>query len=314
MSALFLFDRHGSYFESIESRLWSTANFWHFNLASQIGAMIRITLLLSFILALLQSVEAHNHVMKKGFVQQQLTDALSSPTCLAVSSDGRIFIAEKGGAVRIYQDGALLNEPFVNIHVDQHGERGLGSITLDPDFDRNGFVYVYYSVYNTNFNRLSRFTANGNKAIPGSEQILMDFDEMSGTIHNSGAIRFANDGTLFITVGDGVDSQNSQNLKNRLGKIIRLNKDGSIPVSNPLYDQLNGKNKAIYAYGLRNPFTGDYNPKTNMFLVNDVGLSDWEEVNEVKPGKNYGWPLVEGYIDHQNEPKDYVGPIICLSA
>lgn len=264
---------------------------------------------MGFLLTMIQFTMAHDHVMKKGFVQEQITDQLVNPTCLVITSDRRIFITEKGGTIRIYQDGELLAEPFISLKVDQHGERGLGSVALDPDFDQNGHVYVYYSVYNTNFNRLSRFTANGNKAIPGSEKILMDFNKMNGTIHNSGAMRFANDGTLFITIGDGVVGQISQNLNSRLGKVIRLNKDGSIPTDNPMYNELSGENRAIYAYGLRNSFTADYNSETGTLLANDVGLSDWEEINEIKPGKNYGWPLIEGFRTEEDPPKDYSDPL-----
>ena len=270
--------------------------------------LVRTAFVLCFlILALVTS--AHNHEMKKGFAHVSLTDQLENPTCLAVANDGRVFITQKNGTILVFQDGELLPEPFISFRVDEHGERGLGSITLDPDFDNNGYIYVYYTIYNTNVNRLSRFTAIGNKAVPGSEKILMEFDEMSGTFHNAGVIRFANDGTMFITVGDGVSGSNSQNLTTRLGKIIRLHKDGSIPANNPMYSELEGDNRAIYAYGLRNPFSGDYNPNTSMFLVNEVGLSDWEEINEIEPGKNYGWPLIEGFITEEDRPDHYKDPL-----
>lgn len=252
---------------------------------------------------------SHDHRLKKGFIQQLVLRDLNNPTCLAIAPDGRIFITEKSGSVWVIQDGELITTPFLTVKTDEHGERGLGSIVLDPDFDKNGFVYIYYSVYNRNFNRLVRYTANGNKAIPNSAKILMDFDQLAGTIHNSGAMRFAADGTLFVSVGDGVSAGNGQRENNTLGKMIRINPDGSIPKDNPFYSKLEGKNRAIYAFGFRNPFTFDLSPSTGQILANDVGNTAWEEVNDVKAGKNYGWPITEGMRTTEEVPANYEDPL-----
>lgn len=271
--------------------------------------MCKKTSIISILLLFAFLAQAQEYRFKKGFIQQQVSNELVSPTCLAIAPDGRIFITEKGGNLRVMQDGELIGTPFLTLQVDEHGERGLGSVALDPDFEKNGYIYVYYSVYNKNFNRLSRFTANGNLAIPNSEKILMNFDKLDGTIHNSGAMRFGKDGTLFITTGDGVSSANSQDPESLLGKMIRINPDGSIPKDNPFYDEHKGVHRSIYAFGFRNSFTFDLNPKTGQILANDVGHDKWEEVNDVRAGKNYGWPTVEGKRSNQEVPDNYEDPL-----
>ena len=106
-------------------------------------------------------------------------------------------------------------------------------------------------------------------------------------------------------VGENATPSNSQTLANLLGKILRLNKDGSIPRDNPFFNTATGKNRAIWALGLRNPFTFAFQPGTGRMFVNDVGASTWEEINEGAPGANYGWPIWEG---PSNDP-DFVSPV-----
>jgi hypothetical protein len=251
--------------------------------------------------------------LQPGFVGELITDELRSPTSVAVAADGRIFVTEKGGAVRIIENGTLLPDPAFQVSVDEFGERGLGSILLDPDFDQNGHLYIYYTVAGEEHNRVSRFTMNGNRAIPGSETILRDLTEVASTIHNGGTMRWGRDGKLYVATGEGAVTENSQRLDNELGKMLRLNKDGSIPTDNPFYHTATGPGKAIYALGLRNPFTFDIDPLSGRIFVNDVGLSDWEEVNEIEAGKNYGWPIVEGPLDQQTPPANYQDPYFAYS-
>src|SRR4029078_1142030 len=129
-------------------------------------------------------------------------------------------------------------------------------IAFDPAFATNNFVYVYYTVpIEPRHNRVSRFTANGDVALPGSETILLELDNLStASNHNGGAIHFGPDGKLYVAVGENANSANSQTLANRLGKILRLNPDGSVPSDNPFVNVV-GANGAIWALGLRNPFT-----------------------------------------------------------
>jgi glucose/arabinose dehydrogenase len=230
-----------------------------------------------------------------GFTDTLVAGGLASPTAMAVAPDGRIFVTEQGGRVRVIQGGALLATPFVTVPVDSQGERGLLGLTFDPAFGTNNFVYVYYTATTPNVhNRLSRFTASGNVAVSGSERILLELDPLSGaTNHNGGAIHFGADGKLYVAVGDNANGDNAQSLGNLLGKMLRINSDGTIPV-NPFDASTTGKNKAIWAIGLRNPFTFSVHRTTGRIFINDVGAGTWEEINDGIAGSNYGWPTTEG--------------------
>lgn len=247
-----------------------------------------------------------------GFVQVQLADGLD-PTAMSVAPDGRVFISEKSGRIRIWRDGRILPEPFLSIKVDNYNERGLGGMVLDPDFERNNFVYLFFTVPGQNFNRVSRFVANGDYVLPESERVLLDMDRLAGTIHNGGAMAFGADGKLYIATGDGSNASNSQNLNNLLGKILRINPDGSIPTDNPFYQQTTGRNRAIWALGLRNPFTFDLHWPTGRIFANEVGSEYWEEVNEIVKGGNYGWPGIEGKRVGENAPTNYRDPVHAYS-
>jgi glucose/arabinose dehydrogenase len=138
---------------------------------------------------------------------------------MAFAPDGRLFIAEQNGQLRVVHNGTLPSAPFVSLAVNASGERGLLGIAFDPAFAENQFVYVYYTATTPVIhNRVSRFTASGNVAMPGSEVVLVDLEPLSAaTNHNGGAIHFGPDGTLYIAVGDNANGANSQTLGNRLG-------------------------------------------------------------------------------------------------
>ena len=230
-----------------------------------------------------------------GFTETQIS-GLSSPTAMEFAPDGRLFVCLQGGQLRVIKNGALLATPFVTLSVDAAGERGLLGIAFDPNFATNHFVYVYYTVPTTlRHNRVSRFTANGDVAAAGSETILLELDNLSSaTNHNGGAIHFGPDGKLYVAVGENATGSNSQTLSNLLGKMLRINSDGSIPSDNPFFNTATGQNRVIWALGLRNPFTFAFQPGTGRMFINDVGQSTWEEINDGIAGSNYGWPTTEG--------------------
>ena len=144
-------------------------------------------------------------------------------------------------------------------------------------------------------NRISRFTANGDVAVAGSEVVILDLDNLSGaTNHNGGALHFGPDGKLYAAVGENANGANAQSLTNLFGKMLRLNPDGTIPTDNPFFSTATGKNRAIWALGLRNPFTFAFNPAGSRMFINDVGQNTWEEINDGIAGANYGWPTTEG--------------------
>jgi glucose/arabinose dehydrogenase len=238
-----------------------------------------------------------------GFTETQFGSNLNAtPTAMAFAPDGRLFICLQNGQLRIIKNGALLATPFLTLSVDSSGERGLLGVTFDPNFSSNHFVYVYYTISASPIhNRISRFTANGDVAVSGSETILVDLDNLSSaTNHNGGAIHFGPDGKLYAGVGENANSANSQTLSNRLGKILRYNFDGTIPTDNPFFNIATGGNRAIWALGLRNPFTFAFQPGTGRFFINDVGQSTWEEINDGIAGSNYGWPTCEGVCTPAN--------------
>ena len=215
---------------------------------------------------------------------------------MAFAPDGRIFVCLQGGQLRVVKDGVLLAQPFLTVNVNASGERGLLGVAFDPNFAVNQYVYVYYTATTpTIHNRISRFTANGDTAVAGSETILLELDSLSSaTNHNGGALHFGVDGKLYAAVGDNANGANAQTLSNLLGKMLRLNADGTIPPDNPFVAQTSGRNQAIWALGLRNPFTFAIQAGSGRMFINDVGQNTYEEINDGIVASNYGWPATEG--------------------
>ena len=245
-----------------------------------------------------------------GFVDSIFVEVPTDVTAMKFAPDGRLFVCQQTGKLRVIQNETLLATPFLAVPVDVSGERGLLGVAFDPAFETNGFVYVYYTATSpTIHNRVSRFTANGNVAVPGSEVVIFNLNTLSADYHNGGAIHFGNDGKLYIAVGDNGNGNNSQSLGNLFGKMLRINRDGSIPADNPFFGTATGVNRAIWALGLRNPFTTAIQRSTGRLFINDVGDEESEEINEGAPGANYGWPLSEGPSsdpDH-TDPFHYYG-------
>ena len=244
-----------------------------------------------------------------GFTETQYGSTLTpgSPTAMGFSPDGRLFVCLQGGQLRIIKNGALLATPFVTVTTTANGERGLLGVTFDPNFASNQFVYVYYTVLTAPIhNRVSRFTANGDVAVAGSETVILELNNLSSaTNHNGGAIHFGPDGKLYVAVGENANGANAQTLSNRLGKLLRINADGTIPSDNPttfpgIAGSPSGDNQAIWAVGLRNPYTFAFQPGTGRMFINDVGQSTWEEIDDGIAGSNYGWPTTEGPTNNPN--------------
>ena len=217
-----------------------------------------------------------------------------------IAPDGRVFVCEQNGSLRVIKNGVLLPAPFITLAVDPAGERGLLGVAFDPNFTTNNFIYLYYTVpVEPRHNRVSRFRANGDVVVPGSEVPILDLDNLStATNHNGGAIHFGPDGKLYVAVGENADPGNSQTLTNRLGKMLRINADGSIPTDNPFFNTATGLNRSIWALGLRNPFTFTFQHGTGRMFINDVGQDTWEEINDGIAGSNYGWPITEGVTNN----------------
>ena len=265
-------------------------------------------------------------ILPNGFAEKRYATGLTSPTAMAFAPDAcptsgtpvrRLFVNEQGGTVRVFRNGVMQTKPFLTVSADTRGERGLDGICFDPNFATNHYVYIYYTVLQADstlptHNRVSRFTAdpaNPDVALAGSETRIMEMDNLiaASYIHNGSALHFGPDGKLYISTGENGNTANSQSLNTVLGKILRINpvpenSDGTnpestFPTDNPFYNTTTGKNRAIYALGLRNPFTFNFQPGTGRMFIDDAGSYLWEEINEGKKGANYGWPTYEGPVE-----------------
>lgn len=269
-----------------------------------------------------------------GFEIETLATGLALPTSMAFTIDGRIFIAEKDGTVRVYKNGVLLPTPLIRItDINNYGDRGLIGIAVDPDFLQNGYVYLSYTYENTpgaNYSgqktgRIVRVTVVGDTASESTKVVLVgvvggnittpscqnfaitaDCIPSDSSSHTVGGLRFGPDGKLYATLGDGssfdyVDTNalNAQNIDSLAGKMLRINTDGSAPSDNPFYNgDAHANRSKVYAYGFRNMFRFNFKPTGELF-GGDVGWSTWEEINKIIPGGNYGWPCREGSFPTQ---------------
>lgn len=234
---------------------------------------------------------ASGRAVPAGFTRNESwVSGLASATAFALAPDGRLFVAEQGGNLRVVKNGVLLGLPFVSLNVDADGERGLIGVAVHPDFAANRFVYLYYTRINgaARNNRIVRYVATGDVATDPGTLILELPDLTSATNHNGGALHFGADGKLYVGVGDNGNGALAQNRSHPFGKILRLNGDGTIPGDNPF-------GNAVWAYGLRNPYTFAFQPASGRMHINDVGEQRWEEIDLGAAGANYGWPGSEGF-------------------
>ena len=240
--------------------------------------------------------------LPEGFTASTLWPDLSANiTAFGFAPDGRIFLALQDGSVRIYRNGVLLPMPFATVNAQREGERGLIGLALHPNFPSTPWVYVHYTTEEGGAHgRISRLTANGDVA--SGEAVLVNLPALGTSLnHNGGGLAFGPDGKLYVAVGENNQESKSPSLSSVFGKVLRFNADGSIPADNPFYASTSGINRAIWARGLRNPFTLAFDPGSNLFFINDVGAGRWEEIDQGAAGANYGWPLSEGPVNPANE-------------
>lgn len=239
-----------------------------------------------------------------GFSQVLVAGGITAPTTMAIVPDGRLFVAQQNGLLRVVKNDTLLSQPFLSLSVNTDGERGLLGVAVDPNFSLNQYVYVCYTISSGLFNRVSRFTASGDTVIPGSEVTIFELDTLIANYHGGGHLDFGPDGTLYIAAGENGRSYKSQDLDSYLGKILRINPDGSVPVNNPFPGP--GKRQRVWSYGLRNPFTFSFQPGTGKLFINDVGEITYEEINDATTGgDNFGWPTAEGNSADTNFTNPY---------
>ncbi len=251
-------------------------------------------------------VSTYAATLPPGFLEKRLTGSLSSATNMTVAPDGRIFVLEKAGRVRIIKNDTLLSTPFLTLAPAVEGGRGLLGLAFDPGFNgtTNRDIYIYYTAKTpTVHNRVSRFRSSStNKDVveSGSERILLELPTLGGTEHNGGDLNFFASDKLYVLTGDNQVGTNAASLGTTLGKILRINRDGSIPSDNPFYTTAMGINRAIHATGLRDPSKlarrGRPGGWGYFWFTEAAGT-----VNEFNRGLDYGnaaldygWPGCEG--------------------
>jgi len=243
--------------------------------------------------------------LPSGFSEQTFS-GITNPTALAFAPDGRVFVSEQCGRLRVIKNGAVLSTPFATISVSCSDERGLHSIAFDPSFSSNGYVYVRYTRSSPLNNVIGRLQASPPSSDTGGGLTVLftvPFNGSGQRYHHGGGLVVGTDGKLYSSFGDHL-SGSGQNLNNLWGKVVRINiPNGGIPTDNPFFATTTGDNRAIWAYGFRNPFTMAIQPGTGRIHVNDVGnsaSSGREEVNVLGRGTNFNWPNSEGPGSHFN--------------
>jgi aldose sugar dehydrogenase len=234
---------------------------------------------------------------------ETVAENLEVPWAIAFSPDGRIFVTERIGQLRVIEDGQLNPEPVTILNVGTV-EGGLLGLALDPNFEQNHYLYLYYTYFEFPFtyNKVVRYTENDNKL---SEELIL-IDKIPGAVvHDGGRLKFGPDEKLYITTGDATDADSAQDLNSLAGKILRINSDGTIPSDNPFSDS------AVFSYGHRNPQGLDWDPVTGKLVITEHGPSGergfaHDEINVIEPGKNYGWPKI---IGGEHDP-EFVDPIL----
>ena len=214
-----------------------------------------------------------------------VAENLDKPRAIAVSED-RVFVTEKDGKIRVIENDILLDSPLATFRSADVFDGGLLGITLHPDFETNHLLYVFLT-YEENgelWNKIIRIKELDNKLLD-AETI---FDKIPGSsFTNGGFLKFGPDGKLYVGSGTVSDASHlPQDLNSLAGKILRLNDDGTVPEDNPFTDS------PVFSIGHRHPHGMTWDDDGTMYLV-EFGPEKNDEVNIIKPGKNYGWPEQE---------------------
>jgi len=240
-------------------------------------------------------------------VETMLT-GLEIPWSMAFAPDGRLFVTERPGRVRIVNLAGATSA--VALTLDDgftQGEAGLLGVALDPDFAQNRLVYLHYTarVGSGAVNRIVRYREAGGTL--GERIVLLD-NIPAGTIHDGGRLRFGPDGSLYATAGDASNENLAQDVASLAGKILRINRDGTTPRDNRF-------SSPIYTYGHRNPQGIDWHPATGDLWASEHGPTGNDEINAIQSGANFGWPRIEGAatMPSMESPITFFNPAIAPS-
>lgn len=236
---------------------------------------------------------------------------LEKPWAIAFMPDGRMLVTEKPGRLRIVGPDGALSEPVAGLpQVDSRGQGGLLGLALDPNFASNGLIYWSYAegheggMTNTAVAR-GRLADGAPPRLENVQVIYRQAPQLASTMHYGGRLVFARDGTLFVTLGERSilpGRMQAQKLDSALGKVVRINADGSIPRDNPFVGR-QGARPEIFAVGNRNLQAAALHPQSGELWVVDHGPKGGDEINVIEAGKDYGWPTITYGIE-------YTGPKI----
>ncbi len=232
---------------------------------------------------------------------QVLAQNLDVPWAIDIAEDGRLFFTERTGSVMVVdKNGSLLSDPVAYINVMQNGESGLLGLVLHPNFTENHLLYVYHTYSNNSavLNKVLMLTENDNKIV--ESKVVID-NIPAAERNDGGRIKFGPDGKLYIATGDAQQPELAQDAGSLAGKILRLNSDGSIPEDNPF------EGSPVYSYGHRNIQGLTWHPLSEDLYASEHGPEGNDEINLIKPGSNYGWP-----IEDCNAEK-FEKPILCFN-
>ncbi len=231
---------------------------------------------------------------KARFRVDEVAGGLEHPWGLAFLPNGDMLVTERPGRLRLIEGGRLRAAPVPGLpEVHARGQGGLLDVALDPDFARNRTIYLSYShgAKGATTTRVARATFSPDGL--ADPQVIFEAQPLIGSsMHFGSRLAFARDGTLFVTVGErSSEREQAQNLGSHLGKVMRINRDGSVPADNPFVGRA-GALPEIYSYGHRNPQGLALDPTTGVMWEQEHGARGGDEVNLLKPGANYGWPDV----------------------
>lgn len=234
------------------------------------------------------------------FEIETVAEGLEHPWAIAFLPDGRLLVTERAGRLRVIENGQLLDEAVAGVPESfVRAQGGLMDIALHPDHERNGWIYLSLAHGNRrgSATRIVRGRLDGLNWID-NEVIFTARPEHRRPVHYGARMAFMADGTLLLTLGDGFDErENAQKLDSHTGTIVRLHDDGRVPDDNPFVDQ-DGARPEIWSYGHRNPQGIVFDPDTGLVWAHEHGPRGGDELNLIRPGANYGWPVATHGVDY----------------